>query len=299
MKESYAVIVEDVWFKYIAGKDYALKGINFKVRPGEFVVIMGPSGCGKSTLAYTLNGMIPHMFKGDFKGKVIVDGLDTLEHSIAELSTRVGIVFQNPEAQLVTMTVLEELAFGPENLGLPKEEIIRRIREVAKVARLENKLHRSTLHLSGGEKQALAIASVLALRPKILVLDEVTSMLDPIGTELVSEMVVRLNREHGLTIIAIDHRVEWAAEYANRIVIMDNGQIIGEGSPEEVFASPDLVRKIGFRAPQVSELAYELMDQGVKLDKIPISLNEAVEFYSRLLDEILSSRGDSPWREKL
>ena len=285
MKEPYIVEVDNVWFKYVAGEDYALKGISLKVKPGEFIVIMGPSGCGKSTLAYTLNGMIPHMFKGDFKGKVIVDGMDTLEHRIAELSTKVGIVFQNPEAQLVTMTVYEELAFGPENLGLPREEIVKRIKEVAKVARLEGKLHRSTLHLSGGEKQALAIASVLALRPKILVLDEVTSMLDPIGTELVSEMVVRLNREYGLTIIAIDHRVEWAAEYANRIVVMNDGRIIGEGPPEEVFATPNLVRKIGFRAPQVSELAYELADRGVKIEKTPIYLNEAVEIYSKLISK--------------
>ncbi len=291
MKEPYAVAVEDVWFKYVGSKDFVLKGITLRVKPGEFIVIMGPSGCGKSTFAYTLNGMIPHMFKGEFRGTVIVDGLNTLEHSVAELSTKVGIVFQNPEAQLVSMTVFEELAFGPENLGLPREEILRRIHEVAKVARLEDKLHRSTLHLSGGEKQALAIASVLALRPKILVLDEVTSMLDPLGTELVSEMVVRLNKEYGITIIAIDHRVEWAAEYADRIVIMDDGRIIGEGSPREVFATPELVRKVGFRAPQVSELAYELMGRGVQVERVPISLTEAVRCYSRLIESALS-RGD-------
>lgn len=292
MKENYAVIVEDLWFKYVASKDYVLRGVNFKVKPGEFVVIMGPSGCGKSTLAYTLNGIIPHVFKGEFKGRVIVNGLNTLEHTVSELATHVGMVFQNPEAQIVAMTVIEELSFGPENLGLPRDEIERRVREVVKVARLEGKEYRPTVSLSGGEKQALAIASVLALRPSILVLDEVTSMLDPIGTELVSEMVVKLNREYGLTIIAIDHRVEWAAEYADRIVVMDEGQILGEGKPEEVFSSPDLVRKIGFRAPQVSELAYELINRGLNVKKIPISLSEAVETYSKLIDMIMKGK----WR---
>lgn len=283
MREHYAVIIENLWFKYVGSEKYILKGINLRIRSGEFVVIMGPSGSGKSTLAYTLNGMIPHLFRGEFRGKVIVDGLNTLEHSVAELSTRIGIVFQNPEAQLVSMTVYEELAFGPENLGLPREEIIRRIQEVAKVARLEDKLDRSTFHLSGGEKQALAIASVLTLRPKIIVLDEVTSMLDPLGTELISEMIVKLNKRYGLTIIAIDHRVEWAAEYADKIIIMDDGKIVGEGSPREVFSTPELVRKVGFRAPQVSELAYELVNKGIRIKPVPLSLSEAVEVYSRII----------------
>ena len=290
MKDEFIITVDNLWFKYTSGKDYALKGISLRVKRGEFIVIMGPSGCGKSTLAYTLNGIIPNMFRGKYKGKVIVDGLSTLEHSIAELSTRVGLVFQDPEAQLVMTNVLEEITFGPENLGLPRNEILKRLEEAIKISRLGDKLYRSPRELSGGEKQALAIASVLALRPKVLVLDEVTSMIDPLGKRLVSEIVVRLNKEYGLTVIAIDHRVEWAAEYADRIVIMNDGRIIGKGSPKEIFSTPKLVRDIGFRAPQVSELAYSLINEGVKINEIPVSLREAINIYSKILEAFKDER---------
>ncbi len=281
------VEIEDLWYMYRASKDWVLRGIDFSVEEGEFVVVMGPSGCGKSTLCYTLNGIIPHLLGGDLKGKVIVDGMDTRKHSTAELSQRVGMVFQNPDTQLVALTVEDEVAFGPENLALPREEIRRRAEEALQLARLTEARKRSPHSLSGGEKQALVIASVLALRPKILVLDEPTSMLDPLGQKVVSDIVTRLNRELGMTVIAVDHRIEWAAEHADRILVMEDGQIVLEGTPKEVFSQRAKVEGIGFRPPQVTELAYRLEDRGAKIPDYPVTLDEG----ERMVRDLLSGGG--------
>lgn len=279
------ISVENLSYTYMSGNSYALYDINLKIHRGEFVVIMGPSGCGKSTLLYTFNGIIPHLFRGKMSGRVIVDGIDTKQSSISKLSQIVGMVFQNPETQIVASTVIEEVAFGPENLNLSVEEIRARVEESLAISRLSGKRDFSTTSLSGGEKQALAIASVLALRPKVLALDEPTSMLDPAGAALVSSIISELNKKLGMTVVAVDHRVEWAVNVADRLIVMDEGKIVIDDKPSNVFKRFDLVRKIGFRPPQVTELFYKLRDNGVHVNDFPITVEEAEGLVRWVLDD--------------
>jgi len=277
------VDVEDLWFRYRGSSDWVLKGVNLKVAPSEFIVIMGPSGCGKSTLALALTGAASRLLFGEGKGKVVVDGIDALKAPSYEISQHVGMVLQNPETQLVTMTVREELAFGPENLQLPPSEIRHRIEEVGAKMRLAPLLDRPVNALSGGEKQAVAVASILTLRPRVVILDEITSMLDPVGMGMITGLIERMHQEYKLTILAIDHRVEWASEIADRIVIMNEGKIDLDAPPREAFKDREYVRKIGFRAPQVTEVTYRMVDKGRFIASIPVTLNEATETFSTLL----------------
>ena len=279
------VEIKNLWYKYRGMNEWVLKDVSLEVHEGEFVIIMGPSGCGKSTLCYTLNGIIPKLFGGELKGSVIVDGREVSKYDIAQMATIVGMVFQNPETQITSLTVEDEIAFGPENLALPREEVRRRVEYILDFLGMKDLRNRNPYALSGGQKQALAIASVLALEPKVLVLDEPTSMLDPVGQLLVSDIVSRLNRELKMTIIAVDHRVEWAAEHADRIIIMDEGKIVLSGTPHEVFSKKDRVMSIGFRPPQVTEAAYYVEDFcGLNVPKpYPVTLDEASEWYHNLV----------------
>ncbi|MGQ4834656.1 MAG: energy-coupling factor ABC transporter ATP-binding protein [Candidatus Asgardarchaeia archaeon] len=279
------VEIKNLWYKYRGMDEWVLKDISLEVQEGEFVIIMGPSGCGKSTLCYTLNGIIPKLLGGELKGSVYVAGRDVSKYDIAQMATIVGMVFQNPETQITSLTVEDEIAFGPENLALPREEIRRRVEYILDFLGMKDLRNRNPYALSGGQKQALAIASVLALEPKVLVLDEPTSMLDPVGQLLVSDIVSRLNKELKMTIIAVDHRVEWAAEHADRIIIMDEGRIVLSGEPHEVFSEKDRVMSIGFRPPQVTEAAYYVEDY-CKLNvpkPYPVTLDEANEWYRNIV----------------
>jgi energy-coupling factor transport system ATP-binding protein len=190
----------------------------------------------------------------------------------------VGIVYQNPEMQVVTRSVYEELAMAPENLGLPKEEVLRRVEWVVEALDLGRYLDRDPQSLSGGEKQLIAIASVLTMRPRVLLLDEPTSMLDHKGTRLVLETVEQLKREHGLTIIAAEHRVEWAVEVADAVAVMSDGSIVMEGSPEEVFSRVEDVERYGVRPPGAAEVAYELRKRGFEV-RVPVRLKTAHEVF--------------------
>lgn len=270
------VKVEDLWFRYAAAKDWVLRNLNLEVKEGEFVVIMGPSGCGKSTFIYTLNGIIPHMMRGEMKGRVVIAGMDTREVRPERLSQVVGMVFQNPDTQIITPVVIEEIAFGLENLNLSKEEIWRRVNEALEIAGLKGKEWANPRSLSGGERQALAIASVLALKPKILVLDEPTSMLDHPGTTRVLGFIERLREETKMTIIVVEHKIEWAVEHADRIIVMENGEFVADGTPTEVFSDVENVKRLGIRPPEVSELAYHLLDAGVKLPRVPVTFLDAL-----------------------
>jgi len=282
--------IENLSFKYADTKKYALRNINLEVKKGEFVAIMGPTGAGKSTLTLTFNGIIPQVFEGKIKGKVEVCGLDTQEHSITELSAKVGLVLQNPETQLFCADVESEIAFGPENLKVPRDEIGRRIRESLKITRLEGLEKRPPFSLSGGQKQRLAIASILSMKPEIIVLDEPTSNLDPIGTREVFETVKKLKFEYGATIILVSHKSEFIAEYADRVVVLDNGKIIMNDVPSKIFSKKSILDRSFIRPPQVSEIAYYLMEKGVPLEKIPTTLDEAVEVFEKLLRAFKASK---------
>ncbi|AEH23813.1 energy-coupling factor ABC transporter ATP-binding protein [Pyrococcus yayanosii] len=268
--------VENVSFRYAHSPEPSLRGISMAVRKGEFVGIVGPSGSGKSTFCLTLNGIIPHSIKGEFRGNVYVDGLNTREHSVATLSTRVGLVLQNPDAQLFNMTVEDEVAFALENLGIEREEMERRIRWTLKLVGLWAKRHEFPPNLSGGEKQRLAIASVLVMKPKVLVLDEPTAQLDPLGRKEVLSLIALLNREEKITVILVEHNTEYLLEYADRIIVFDNGRILMEGKPEEVFENVEVLENIGVRIPARIKISYELKRMGLT-DKIIFDRERIVE----------------------
>jgi energy-coupling factor transport system ATP-binding protein len=288
-----SVVIEasDLWFKYVGSEDWVLKNINFRMREGETVVIMGPSGCGKSTLLYTLVGMIPHIIRGEMRGNVSVLGKSVLDSRPEELSRYIGFVFQNPELQVLMPTVIEELVFGLENMGLSREDIRGRVDEVLEFINFKGRELEDPHTLSSGEKQVLAIASVLALRPRILVLDEPTSMLDHVGTQRILSLIERLKRETNLSLLVVEHRIEWIAEHADKVIIMRDGEFVAEGRPSEIFSSEDLILKTGVRPPQVSEIFYSVVKQRPDLfrGKIPITLQEALS----LLGGVSSSPGQA------
>ncbi len=271
-----AVTVRNLWAKYVGSGDWVLRGVNLEVREGEMLVLMGPSGCGKSTLLKVLAGLLPWVIPGTVEGEVLVAGVDVLRYGYKGLAGKVGVVYQNPEVQVVTRSVFEELAMAPENLGLPKEEVRARVESVAKALGLEDYLFKDPQSLSGGEKQLVAIASVLTMRPRVLLLDEPTSMLDHLGTRLVLDLITQLKREYGLTIVAAEHRVEWAVEVADRVAVMSDGAVVLEGSPSEVFSRVEEVQKYGVRPPGVSEVAYNLVRMGLPI-RIPVRLSEMEE----------------------
>ena len=269
------ISVDQLNFSYPGATVKALQAINFQVAAGEFIGITGPAGAGKSTLVLCLNGIIPHFQDGCYQGKVLINNCDTFETTCAELSRQIGSVFQDPEAQLVAPTVEEELAFGLENMAVVPFEINRRITEALELIGIPHLRLRSTGELSGGQKQRVSIAAAVALRPEILVLDEPTSELDPIGTMEVFEVLKKLNQEHHLTIIVVEQKINILLEYVNRLLIMKNGTIFTDQAPREIINQPDLLRSIGLMPPPVSELAFRLKEAGLYTAKLPLTVDEA------------------------
>jgi energy-coupling factor transport system ATP-binding protein len=249
---------------YVAGteSENILKGLELRVKKGEFVSIMGPTGAGKTTLCLTLNGIIPHSMGGKFGGNAVICGINTKKTTIAELAKKVGIVFQDPESQLFSMTVADEVAFGLENQGVPREEMKERVYAALQMVDMTAFAERSPFHLSGGQKQRVAIASILAMEPEILVLDEPTSGLDPIGKSEVFRVVNRLRNEKEMTIIMVEHESERIAEFSDRVLIMDQGRIVMEGPPREIFNNIEQLRAIGVSIPQMAELSSGLRERG-------------------------------------
>lgn len=274
--------VEELSFKYAGAKEYSLRDISFRVKKGEFLGILGASGSGKSTLCLTFNGIIPHSIRGDFEGNVFVKGYNTREASVAELSKIVGLVLQNPDSQLFNMTVEEEVAFALENLGLDAEEIKRRIHWALKITGLEGLEKEFPPNLSGGQKQRLVIASVLAVKPEVLVLDEPTSQLDPIGREQVLSLITLLNKEQGITIVLVEHNTEYLFDFADRIIVLDRGEVVMEGKPREVFEEADYLRKLGIKIPVSVKIGAELKRKGL-LQKAALSDEELIEALNALL----------------
>jgi energy-coupling factor transporter ATP-binding protein EcfA2 len=279
------VTVENLRFKYPVALEDALKGISFQVRRGEFLGITGPSGAGKTTLALCLRGLIPHAVTGAMQGQIVVCGMPTRQATAAQIGEKVGLVFQDPEAQIIGLTVREDLAFGPENYEWPREEILARIPELLDLVRLNGFAERETYSLSGGQKQRVAIAGALMMTPELLILDEPTSELDPIGKEEVFEAVRRLRDEHAVTIIMIEHAVEQLAEFADRIIVMDGGAVVAEGPPRELFRNVELFHRTGGeRLPQVAELLFALEQQGLAgPEQFTPYESQAVEILNKLM----------------
>ncbi|MEI6848782.1 MAG: ATP-binding cassette domain-containing protein [bacterium] len=274
MAGEIAVKIENLSFTYSGGEKPALNKINLEIKRGEYLGIMGLNGAGKTTLGLSINGIVPQSTMGLYDGKVTVEGLDTATTPVREMARTVGIVFDNPEFQMSQVSAAEEVALGLENLGVPNEEMPPRVGAALGTVGLAGFEERSPMGLSGGQQQRLAIASVLAMQPKILFMDEPTSNLDPIGKEEVFELARKLNREEGMTVIVAEHEAEVLAAYADRIVVLHQGEIVMIGTPSEVFSRGAELAKIGLRVPQVTELALSLAAAGAK--DLPVTTDQAV-----------------------
>jgi energy-coupling factor transporter ATP-binding protein EcfA2 len=278
--------IEDLTFYYSDTTRPALKDVSLRVRDGEFVLLTGPSAGGKSSLCRCLNGLIPHFYGGTISGRVTVAGLDTLESSTRELAGRVGFVFQDPENQLVSMDVEREVAFGLENLGFPRDLIAKRLEESLDTLGIAGLRRRALSELSGGEKQKVAIASVLALHPSVLILDEPTSELDPKGAEEVLSVVTRLNHELGLTVILVEHRLDRVLQYADRLIVIDGGEITLDGRVNDVLT--DHYRELddlGVGIPPLIRLFQELRKRDAAIDRVPLTVKEGRAMLEKLLEK--------------
>lgn len=255
----------------------ALKKITQNVKSGEFVVIIGHNGSGKSTLAKHMNAIL--LPSG---GKVYVNGLDTQqEENLWPIRQTAGMVFQNPDNQIVATVVEEDVAFGPENLGVPPKEIRDRVDAALEAVGMSAYRKKGPHLLSGGQKQRIAIAGVIAMKPKCIVLDEPTAMLDPSGRKEVIETIRRLNKEEGITIVHITHFMDEAV-HADRVIVMEEGNVILEGKPKEVFSQVDRLKEIGLDVPQVTELTAQLIKEGVKIPKEILTVDEMVMYLCQL-----------------
>lgn len=248
------VELSDVYFRYQGSSEYALKGVSLTADRGEFILLVGPSGCGKSTLLRVLNGLIPHFYEGEFRGEARVAGLDVRRTPTHILARHVGMVFQDPENQLFLSSVEREIAFGLENMGLPRSEIRRRVREALRLFGLEGLSDKAPYELSGGQQQKVAIASVMVLEPEVLAMDEPTANLDPLSALEILALVRKLVDEKGITAIVVEHRMELALRFATRLIAMDRGRIVVDDEPRAAINK--VLGLVG--APPVV-LAHELL----------------------------------------
>jgi energy-coupling factor transport system ATP-binding protein len=268
MEDMAFVNLQNITYKYPLTKTPALQNVNLQVEKDEFVAIVGPNGAGKSTLCYALAGFVPHFFKGEISGSIQVDGKESSQSTLDEWVLNVGLAFQNPFNQIsgAKYTVFEEIAFGLENIGVPRGEMKARVEEAMKLTGISDLADRSPYSLT----------SILVMRPKLLVLDEPTSQLDPIGTREVFGVVRRL-AEEGMTVVMAEHKVEWIAHFADRVIALKDGRILLEGKPNEVLTS-DLLIENGFGVSRYTSVAREAKKHGLwKKDKLPVTLEEAAE----------------------
>lgn len=274
--------IENVNYKYPLEEKQALKNINIEIKKGEFWAVIGKNGSGKTTFCNMLRRFVPDFYKGELTGKITLEDKELKDYSQKELVQKIGFVFQNPFTQIsgVKDTVFEEIAYGLENLGLDKEEIISRVEKILKLLEIEKLRERNPYDLSGGQKQRVALASIIAMDPDVLVIDEPTSQLDPKGTEDIFK-IINLMANEGKTIILVEHKLELIAEYAQKILVLDEGEIILSGKAEEVLNNKILLEKeIGMT--QYSILAYELEKaRKVELEEIPITKEKTVELLKK------------------
>lgn len=258
---------------------FVLENLNLTIKKGEFVAVLGHNGCGKSTLAKHLNGLLLPV-----GGAVYVDGFDTKDEALLwEIRRRVGMVFQNPDNQIVATVVEEDVAFAPENLGVPSEEIRKRVDDALKTVDMYRFRKHAPHMLSGGQKQRIAIAGAISMQPECIVMDEPTAMLDPKGRSEVMETILKLNKEKHMTVVFITHFMEEAAQ-ADRVVVMDQGKIVMDDAPKKVFSEVLKLKKLGLDVPQVTELAFELKEAGIPVAHDVLTVEECANEILKVLE---------------
>lgn len=282
-----SIVLENVSFKYSTSEKETIKNVSFTVKRGDLCAIIGANGSGKTTICNIIRGFIPNFYTGDFEGDVLIEGENIKNNNIGMLGLKIGFVFQNPFVQISGSkdTVFEEVAFGLENLGVPVEEIYNRVNETLKLVQIDNLRDKNPFELSGGQKQRVALASILAMDPQVFVIDEPTSQLDPQGTEDIFK-IIKLLKERGKTIILVEHKIEMIAEYADQIIVLNDGQMVMNGLPKEVLSNEELLQ-YNVNLPQYSILGIELKKSGFKINNVPINKEEALV----MCDTLENSKG--------
>ena len=275
--------IQDFSFTYKSGGTPALQEISLTVPDGGFLGVIGPAGAGKTTLARAIAGMIPHHYQGDFYGSVTVNGLDTVDSSILDLSRLVGTVFQDVESQIISPLVEDEMLYGLENFGVSREEIPGRIDEALAKVGIADLRDRSIASLSGGQRQKVAIASIIALKPQILVLDEPTGELDPRSSRQIFSLLKELNEEHGITIVLIEQKIMLLCEFARQLAVLSKGRIIRQGDTRDVLSHADELQTLGVNCPRVTTLSKILSQKTGTEQPVCINLDEAENMVRRLI----------------
>ena len=279
--------VSNYSFRYRKAKTMALRGIQFQVYKGEVLAIIGPTGAGKTTICRSIVGLIPELFEGKHSGEIKVLGKPVSEYSVETLASIVGYVHQDAESQILMTNVEKEIAFPLENLGLPREEIHERIERALKLVHLENYRDRHPFYLSGGQRQRVVLATALAMNPEVLILDEAVSEIDPIGAEEIMTVAKELN-SLGKTIVIIEHNMEEIARFADRIIVLEEGEMLAEGPAKEVLTNDALLNKLEIFPPETVQLFLELRKRGVPIDDIPVDLEVAKQQLKRLVASVRS-----------
>lgn len=279
---STVIEVENFSFTYKNAQRKAVKDISFTVKKGEFLGIIGPTGAGKTTLCRGITGIAPQIFPGECEGEIRVMGKPTRDYTIAELAGIIGYVHQDAESQLLMTNIEKEIVFPLENLGIPREEIRERLENALRLVHLEQYRNRHPYYLSGGQRQRVVLATALAMNPDILILDEATSEIDPLGAEEIMAVARELN-ELGKTIIMIEHNMEEMALHADRIIVLEDGVKLAEGPAKKILADKEMTEKLDLYPPEVTQLALALLKKGIELDDIPVELTEAEALLGRVL----------------
>ena len=277
------VTLQDITYQYPLTEQPALNHLDLEIEEGEFVAVIGPNGAGKSTLCYAVSGFVPHFFQGELDGRLEVAGVETGDSSLSEWVLNVGLAFQNPFNQISgsKFSVYEEIAFGLENIGVPRDEIRERVDAAMAWTGIADLADRSPYALSGGQQQRVALTSIFVMEPQVMVLDEPTSQLDPIGTRQVLQVVKEMS-ERGVTVLLAEHKVEWIAEFADRVIALYEGEIFLQGTPAEVLTAPELT-EMGFNISRYTSVARKAAEQGLwpQDRRLPVTLEEAVEGFER------------------
>lgn len=278
------ISIENLTFKYKENKINALEEINLIIQDGDFLGIIGESGAGKSTLAYAINGIIPHHFEGEYYGSVKIDGIDIFDSTLTDISLKIGSVLQDVNGQMVSSVVEDEILYALENFGVTSNKIEERISSALSQAGITPLRHRSIDSLSGGQKQKVLIAAMLALRPKVLLLDEPTSELDPQSAYQIFQILKELNEKRGITIIVIEQKIMLLSEFAKDLAVLGKGKIVVNGPVREVMEKSDELEKIGINCPRVVTLSNRLKNMGFEFSKVCLNVEEASSMIRGLIN---------------